>query len=136
MVAFAFKPWRRMTADYDQGRGFSRYLDDMASTTSSKLRAGLNSSAKSGRLYKYRGGTHRASAPGEYPSRRTGRLAGSVRISRGPLAVTVGTSTHYAKYLRTGTRRMKRRNMSDTALKEARRIVKGRFSRLARFRYL
>lgn len=135
-MRFVFKPWRRLTANYDEGRGFSRYLDAMASTTAGKLRAGLNSSQKSGRLYRYRGATHRASAPGEYPARRTGRLAGSVRIDRGPLAVTVGTSTKYAKYLRTGTRRMKRRNMSDTALKEARRLVKGRFSRLARFRYL
>lgn len=135
-MRFVFRPWRRFTADIMDGAGLQGVLDTVGSFAVGKLRAGLNSSSKSGRLYKYRGTSHRASAPGEYPARRTGRLAGTVRVSRGALSFTFGTSTHYAGYLRTGTKKMKRRSMSDTALKGSYRTVRLRFSRFAKFRPL
>lgn len=58
-----------------------------------------------------------ASAPGAWPNRRSGRLRASVRAEVKSDEVTVGTSMPYSLYLRHGTSKMKRRKMSDDALK-------------------
>lgn len=60
----------------------------------------------SGRIYKRRGVTHQASAPGEAPMSDTGALAGSVYNDISPMAATVGSRLAYAAYLEHGTRRM------------------------------
>jgi phage gpG-like protein len=59
-----------------------------------------------------------ASAPGAWPNSRTGRLKGSIRSVVASDSVTIGTSTPYSGFLRTGTKKMARRKMSDNALKE------------------
>jgi len=58
-----------------------------------------------------------ASAPGAWPNRRSGRLRASVRSVATQTSVTIGTSMPYSGYLRSGTSKMKRRKMSDDALK-------------------
>ena len=75
-----------------------------------------------GRIYRRKGGRHQASVnrrEREYPAKETGKLAKSIRFVLEPMRVRIGTSVPYAKYLRTGTRRMQRRKMSDTALKDS-----------------
>lgn len=65
---------------------------------------------KTGRVYSFRGGRHQASAPGESPANRTGRLAGSGDYKvRNFQEMTVGLTEDYAKYLEDGTKKMKPR---------------------------
>jgi len=60
---------------------------------------------KTGRVYSFRGASHQASAPGEPPANRTGRLAGSgdFRV-RNWQEMTVGQTADYAIFLAEGTR--------------------------------
>lgn len=58
---------------------------------------------KTGRIY----GGIRASAPGEVPQKRTGRLARSTDSrTHSPIYMTFGQEVDYAKFLAEGTRRM------------------------------
>lgn len=68
-----------------------------------------------------------ASSPGEYPARRTSNLYRSIKTLVTSDSMTIGSNMPYSIYLRRGTSRMQRRNMSDTALKEG--IRKGRLHR-------
>lgn len=63
---------------------------------------------RSGRAYQIAGKTHIASAPGEPPKTRSGRLAGSifVRPEDGGMAASVGTNIEYGRYLEFGTKKM------------------------------
>jgi hypothetical protein len=83
----------------------------------------------SGRIYRRRGGRrHQASVnrPGaEYPANDSGRLLASLKSRQTKDSATIGTDAHYAKYLRTGTRKMARRKMSDHALTEGAEAAKG-----------
>jgi hypothetical protein len=69
----------------------------------------LNTGKRTGRLY----GNHRASAPGEVPSSRGGRLAKSVDYKvHGWQKMSLGQTAPYADYLETGTKRIRpRRNV-------------------------
>jgi hypothetical protein len=63
------------------------------------------------------------SAPGAWPGQRSGHLLSTIDYEAGVMQVTVGSNAHrgaapYSLYLREGTSRMKRRKMSDDALKE------------------
>jgi len=60
---------------------------------------------KTGRIYTIRGARHQASAPGEPPASRTGRLAasGDFRV-RNWQEMTVGETAEYADFLENGTR--------------------------------
>ena len=61
---------------------------------------------KTGRFY----GKHQASAPGEAPANRTGRLAKSADfIVRGTSQLEVGEKAPYAKFLEEGTKKMEPR---------------------------
>lgn len=65
----------------------------------------LTTGSRSGRLY----GTHRASAPGEYPASRSGNLVKSVGVDLGNKQLVFGEGVHYAKYLEHGTGKMEPR---------------------------
>ena len=66
----------------------------------------IRNTAKTGRLY----GTHRASAQGEAPANRTGRLARSANYKvRNWQQASIGESVDYAKFLELGTRKMIKR---------------------------
>lgn len=67
----------------------------------------IKSPPKTGRIYRFRGGLHQASAPGEAPANRTGRLARSARFAtRNYQEMRVGETAYYAKFLEEGTRKM------------------------------
>lgn len=63
---------------------------------------------RTGRMYRVPGGTKRlytASAPGEAPAPRTGRLANSFEVvPRTRFRVLVGSPLEYARFLEVGTR--------------------------------
>lgn len=65
----------------------------------------ITSGPKTGRLYRRRGVTHQASAPGEAPASDSGQLAqsGNVQNRPGEAAATVSFSTIYARSLELGS---------------------------------
>jgi HK97 gp10 family phage protein len=72
--------------------------------------------AKHGRVYRYRGRLHRASAPGEAPAILTGALAGSIRIEfEGDTRVAVQIGAEHAVSQEFGTRKMAPRPFARTA---------------------
>ena len=74
---------------------------------------------KTGRVYRFRGMDHQASAPGEAPANRSGRLVKSFNYNvHGPLQMEVGESAPYAGFLEDGTGRMKPRPHLIRAINE------------------
>ncbi len=94
----------------------------------------LNTGPKTGRLYRLSGGQrHQASAPGQAPATRTGRLARSTDYKvHGWRTMTVGQEAPYAAFLERGTRRIAPRpnlirainNLAGTTLQAYRQGVK------------
>ena len=74
---------------------------------------------KTGRIYTIRGARHQASAPGEAPANRTGKLAKSGNYNvHGPFQMEVGESVPYAGYLEDGTGKIKPRPHVIRAINE------------------
>lgn len=146
MIGLRFKPWRPLHAQYRRDV-VQRFLNDVAATTHQKLRTGMER-ARGGRLYTTyfrtigdrvvpvgkRPRPHRASAPGEFPAVDTGRLRNSIRSQVTASSAETGTNMHYARWLRSGTKRMKKRKMSKEALQQAAPIAWSRKGRFAQFR--
>lgn len=95
--------------------GIRRALHDIGGQAERDMVTRLTTGRRSGRFYKYRGRVYRASAPGEYPARRSGRLARSVAYRvRGWYDLEVGIKGRfvpfsYPKALEFGTIKMERR---------------------------
>jgi len=67
----------------------------------------IKTGKRSGRIYTFRGRAHQASAPGEAPANRTGRLAGSSSYNvRDYTQMEVGETADYALFLEEGTVKM------------------------------
>lgn len=111
------------------------FLDAVGDESVKAFRRGIRS-GKSGRVYKRRGGSHRASAPGEYPAKDTGALQASIDTARTPDSVQIGTGEFYAIFLRNGTRKMARRKMSDNALQEGSQRARGRLKNWVGFKHV
>lgn len=101
-----FKAWRRFHAEKD-GRARYALLDDVGRQSVKVFKSSM-------------GNYPPASSPGEYPAKRSGRLFRSVDYDvKGAVnEVTVGSDMPYSRFLRSGTRKMARRKMSDDALME------------------
>lgn len=109
--------------------------------TEQKVKTLMSESPRGGRSYrvgkrrkgKGRGRIHKASAPGEPPAVRTGRLITSVRsaIQRKSDGIQglIGTNVKYATFLEEGTRLMKPRPVWRRALKELEGDIQRIFSR-------
>lgn len=112
-----FTPWGKFRAVEDKSK-IRRFLKQVGEESEKAFKKG-NRSSKSGIVYSRPGGSsYRASAPGEYPAMPTGRLDSSIKYVVRGNRMDIGTSVFYAKFLREGTRKMRRRKMSDDALKE------------------
>lgn len=101
---------RNLRAALAAGKGGGRdALNIIGLEGVNKVRA-LLSIPGSGRVYRRRGVTHVASAPGQPPAVDTGRLRSSYTYAVGSEAgqdfVAIGTSVDYAPPLEMGTRRM------------------------------
>ncbi len=93
-----------------------RFLKQVGDATKKKM---IEEAAapKSGKLYHLGGGaTYRASAPGEFPANKYGKLSASYRVETEATEVTVGTNVYYSRYLREGTRKMRPRKFLREAL--------------------
>jgi len=81
-----------------------------------KARNAIYNPPKTGRIYIYKGNYHQASAPGEAPANRSGRLARGVLFVARPTELKFGYTTPYGLFLERGTRKMKPRpNIEKTA---------------------
>jgi len=87
-------------------RGLERALHEIGKDVVDETRKLIINGPKTGRVY----GNHQASAPGEAPANKTGRLAASGDYKvRNWQEMTVGETAFYAKFLEDGTRKMKPR---------------------------
>lgn len=84
-----------------------------------KLRYMIRNGPRTGRVYTFRGRKHQASAPGEVPANRTGKLANSVGyLVSGHDDMQVGEEAEYAGFLEHGTRNMAPRPHLRVAVNE------------------
>lgn len=111
MSTFKFIPYRNINTKTVRKGG----IHEIGRMAVKIFKAGVLS-PHSGRVYMY----GRASAPGEYPSVKSGHTLSSINyVTVGDDTLTVGTKSPASTFLRNGTRRMARRKMSDSALEEA-----------------
>lgn len=84
-----------------------------------KLRYMIRNGPRTGRVYTFRGRKHQASAPGEVPANRTGRLANSVGYeATGHHTLVFGEEAEYARGLELGTARVAPRPHLQVAVQE------------------
>lgn len=85
-------------------------LNETGSEVVNKMANFIFNPPKTGRIYIFNGREHQASAPGESPANRTGRLArsGDYKV-KSFNEMRVGETAPYAGYLEHGTRRIKPR---------------------------
>lgn len=81
-------------------------IHELALVTEQYAVTGVRGGAATGRIYKRKGKSHQASAPGQYPASDTGLLMRSIRSELLPMQATVGTNLVYGQYLEFGTSRM------------------------------
>lgn len=124
MISLRFRPWNKFHAAMDPSV-FQRYLELVGQESVNAFRRG-SGQFKSGRVYRFNGRNVQASAPGEWPSRRTGALAKSVRYLVSSREVNVGTNIPYAGFLTSGTSKMAPRKMMKEALEEGMTRARGR----------
>lgn len=133
-MSLVFKPWREFYAFRDRAVD-QAYLRRIGASAKRIFLDGIKS-AKHGRVYSRGGGRrHRASAPGEFPARDSGRHIATVDYKVHGSEVVVGSGMEYATYLRNGTRKMARRLMSDSALNRAIERDEIGVGRFVRFRH-
>lgn len=89
------------------GKALAASVVEMDGYAKQKIQGG----ARSGRVYKRRSVSHRASAPGEFPKSDTGQLVSSLffRVGADRLSAMFGTRLNYGAYLEFGTSRMRAR---------------------------
>lgn len=111
-----------------------RVLVDMASTIDDYSKRKIQGGSRSGKEYKRRSVTHRASSPGEFPKTDTGSLINSIRFDRlSKLNYTVGSHKNqgpHGKWLEYGTRNMKPRPWLLPSFKYADKKIKSEYKTL------
>lgn len=84
-----------------------------------KLQYMIRNGPRTGRVYTFRGRKHQASAPGEVPANRTGKLANSVRYeATAHHTLVFGEDAEYAGWLENGTKKMGARPHLRVAVNE------------------
>lgn len=90
--------------------GIRKALYEIGSENVKYTRRLLTSGNRTGRVYRFRGRNHRASAPGEAPANRSGRLLRSIDyIVRSHKQMEFGDKVLYGKFLELGTSKMEPR---------------------------
>jgi HK97 gp10 family phage protein len=92
---------------------------EVGTLLTNKLRYMIRNGPRTGRVYTFRGRKHQASAPGEVPANRTGKLAKSVGYeATGHHTLVFGEEAEYASFLERGTRNMAPRPHLSVAVNE------------------
>jgi len=92
--------------DLNIRNAFAEYGKDVKG----KLFETITTGSRTGRVYRFRGAEHIASAPGEPPANRGGRLAGSFKYKTRQIELIIYSGLNYAFFLEEGTVRMKPRS--------------------------
>lgn len=99
-------------------KGIIDALHEIGNDVVLETRRLITTGNKTGRIYVFRSKFHQASAPGEAPANRTGRLKDSVDyLVHSQYKMEVGESAPYAKYLEDGTTKMEPRPHLITAVR-------------------
>jgi HK97 gp10 family phage protein len=92
---------------------------EVGTLLTNKLQYMIRNGPRTGRVYTFRGRKHQASAPGEVPANRTGRLAKSVGYeATGHHTLQFGEEAEYAGWLENGTKKMAPRPHLSVAVNE------------------
>jgi HK97 gp10 family phage protein len=92
---------------------------EVGNLLTNKLQYMIRNGPRTGRVYTFRGRKHQASAPGEVPANRTGKLAKSVGYeATGHHTLVFGEEAEYAGYLENGTKKMAPRPHLQVAVNE------------------
>lgn len=124
------KLMRRMRQIQEQmGTELEAALFKAGLVTESEAKKSILQGSKTGRVYKRRTVTHRASAPGQAPASDTGRLANSIHttVEDGGKQVTVhagGGIANYAIALEKGTSKMEERPFMRPAAQKGREALR------------
>jgi len=90
--------------------GIRRGLYRVGKKNLKDIRNGIKNPPKTGRFYNFKGRRKRASAPGEFPANRTGRLRRSTDFSvQGSKRMIIGAKAFYGPFLEEGTQIMEPR---------------------------
>jgi HK97 gp10 family phage protein len=86
-------------------RALKRALNEIGSEVVRETARLIKAGPKTGKVYTFKGRPHQASAPGEAPATRSGRLAdsGNYKVKNWQ-EMTVGETAPYAGFLENGTR--------------------------------
>jgi len=91
-------------------QGIENGLYIVGDVVGNRVKQLIEQGPKTGRIYRFHGRDHQASAPSEPPANRSGRLVKSYNYNvHGPFQMEVGESAPYAGFLEDGTGRMKPR---------------------------
>lgn len=97
---------------------------EVGELVTNKLRYIIRNGPRTGRVYTFKGRKHQASAPGEAPANRTGRLARSVGYkASGHHTLVVGEEAEYAGWLENGTKKMAKRPHLTVAVNETQTVT-------------
>ncbi len=109
-------------------------LDEGAEILAQNVRARLREEGRSGAVYRAGGVERQASAPGEAPAPRSGKLSQSIAIEPGgdSSEVHVVADTEYAAALEFGTQQTEPRPFLQPALAETREDIKAKLRKAAR----
>lgn len=116
MITLSFKPWGRISVS-KKVPVLRRWLSAVATESEKVFKAGMKG-PHSGNVARRKDGTiFLRSTSAQFPAIDSGDLFRSLRKRSDATEAAVGTNMEYSRYLREGTGKMKRRRMSDTALK-------------------
>jgi hypothetical protein len=89
-------------------RGLRNALNEIGAEGVKETVRLIKTGKKTGRLYSFRGRPHQASAPGEAPANRSGRLASSTNYkTKNHQEMTLGQEEDYAGFLKVGRGKLK-----------------------------
>jgi len=120
-MSWVFTPWGPFKA-FRVKSATTSFMRDVANNSYRILREGLKNPPKTGEYYHGKSGRRvRASVnrnAAEYPAMDTGALYRSAGKTSSAARAEIGTNMFYSKFLREGTKKMRRRKMSDTAMRQ------------------
>lgn len=91
-------------------RAIRTALFEIGAENTQQVKKYIYAPPKTGRIYKYKGRNHQASAPGQSPANRSGFLARSINYKvHGCREVEIFSTAKYANYLEDGTKKMEPR---------------------------
>jgi hypothetical protein len=89
-------------------RALKNALHEIGGEVKKETQRLIKTGQRTGRVYRFRGRDHTASAPGEAPANRSGRLAQSTKFrTKNHQEMTVGQEAEYAGFLKEGRGKLK-----------------------------